>query len=259
MEREFSTQILASRMTEVGDGAYGTWLNCPSAASAEFMCHTGFDFLVVDLQHSVTGFTEAVDIIRVATLLRVPVLVRLTGLDAMMAGRALDAGASGIICPMINDVSEAQALVAACRYPPFGQRSMGPFRPRLLWPADYPSRANADVLVFAMIETPGGLRDVAEIAKVPGLSGLFAGPNDIANSIGEPPELDPKNPKVRAELIGIAAAARSAGIVPGIACDSPDFAHQASEWGYRFHVIASDLKFMERGARLAMSLARARA
>ena len=248
MKSVFSTEPLRLKIAGDASGVVGTWLHVPSATSAEFMATVGCDFLVVDVQHSVTDFGCAADMIRTLTLKKVPVLVRTTGLDPMQAGRVLDAGASGVICPMINNVSEAEALVRACRYPPKGARSLGPFRPRLLWGETYRNDATDGVIVIAMIETPDGLHNMNEIAQVDGLDGLFAGPNDVALAIGEEPALDPENPKVCAALKNIASAATRHGKFAGIACDYPDFATSAAEWGYRFHIIASDVKFMERGA-----------
>jgi 4-hydroxy-2-oxoheptanedioate aldolase len=248
MKLQFSTGDLKNLMKPEGRGAFGTWLHCPSGVSAEVMCGVGCDFLVVDLQHSVTGFEAAVDMIRIGTLCSVPILVRLTGLDAQQAGRVLDAGACGVICPVINNEAEARELVAACRYPPYGQRSMGPFRPRMLWADDYVDRANDHVIVFAMIETKDGLDNINQIAAVDGLDGLFAGPNDIALAINEQPMLDPTNSHVRKQLRAINASASKFNKIAGIACETASFAREMIDWGYRFNIIASDLKFMTRGA-----------
>lgn len=259
MKAAFSTEALRKKLTTESLGAAGIWLHIPSATSAEFLAHTGCDFLIVDLQHSVTGLEVAFEMIRVVSLMEVPVLVRLTGLDVRQAGRVLDAGASGVICPMINSKQEAEELVLACRYPPRGTRSLGPFRPRILWKDSYLEEATDGVVVIAMIETPDGLNNVDDIANVDGLDGLFAGPNDVALALGEKPAMDPENRAVRKALMSIASSASRHGKFAGIACDQPEFAKISAAWGYRFHVISSDVKFMERGVQNMVSELREKA
>ena len=245
MKKAFSTELLRKNLN--AEGAVGTFVHIPSPTSAEFLAYSGTDFLVVDLQHSLTGLEVAFDMIRVISLLEVTVLVRLTGLDILQAGRVLDAGASGIICPMINSKEEAEALVSACRYPPKGVRSYGPFRPRIMWKDTYLKDAIDGVIVIAMIETPDGINNMDEIASVDGLDGLFAGPSDVALALGEEPEMDPNNPIVRKVLKKIANSAIKYGKFAGIATDSSVFSKVSAAWGYRFHIVASDVKFMERG------------
>ncbi|WP_254066720.1 HpcH/HpaI aldolase/citrate lyase family protein, partial [Acidisoma sp. S159] len=138
-----------------GRGIRTTWLHSASPLSAEMIARLGWDCLVADMQHSMTGFDEMVTLLQVTTNLGAVVLVRPPALDVALIGRLLDAGASGIICPMVSSVAEAQMLVSACRYPPSGSRSFGPVRARLLFGDDYVSKANGQVLAIAMIETSG--------------------------------------------------------------------------------------------------------
>ena len=240
---------LRERTAPDGRGAHATWLHSSSTLAAEVMARAGWDCLVVDLQHSITGHAEAALLLQVTTNLGATVLVRPPALDPALIGRLLDAGASGVICPLISSADQARALVAACRYPPQGTRSIGPIRARLLFGEDYVAKANDGVLALAMIETAEGLEAVEEIAHVPGLSGLFVGPNDLASSLGVLPRMDPIDPTVRSAMRRVAAAARTAGIVAGVACEAPDYVRTVHADGFRLFVTGSDVRLMAAGAR----------
>ncbi|WP_165492827.1 HpcH/HpaI aldolase family protein [Lichenihabitans psoromatis] len=225
-------------------GIRTTWLHSASTLSGEMIARVGWDCLVADMQHSMTGFDEMVRLLQVTTNLGAIVLVRPPALDPALIGRLLDAGASGIICPMVSSVAEAQLLVAACRYPPVGNRSIGPIRARLLFGDDYVAKANSGVLAIAMIETPGGLEQLDAIARVPGLDGLFAGPSDIASSLGRPPRMDTDDAVVVEALGHIAKSAVAAGIMAGLACETSAYAKRMHAVGYRLFVTGSDLRIM---------------
>ncbi len=227
-----------------GRGIRTTWLHSASTLSGEMIARVGWDCLVADMQHSMTDFGEMVRLLQVTTNLGATVLVRPPALNPALIGRLLDAGASGIICPMISSAEEARALVAACRYPPEGMRSIGPIRARLLFGDDYVSQANGRVLAIAMIETLGGLDDLEAIAAVPGLDGLFAGPSDIASSLGRTPRMDTDDAEVVGALRRIAACAVKAGIIAGLACESASYAVRMHAEGYRLFVTGSDCRLM---------------
>ena len=230
-------------------GIRTTWLHSASSLSGEMMARVGWDCLVADMQHSMTGFEEMVRLLQVTTNLGVTMLVRPPALDPALIGRLLDAGASGIVCPMVSSVVEAQALVSACRYPLLGTRSIGPIRARLLFGDDYVQRANDKVLAIAMIETPGGLEQLDQIAQVPGLDGLFAGPSDIASSLGRVPRVDTDDSVVVDALNQIAKNAVAAGIMAGLACETAAYAKNMHAIGYRFFVTGSDLRVMTAASR----------
>ena len=227
-----------------GRGIRTTWLHSASPLSGEMIARVGWDCLVADMQHSMTGFDEMVRLLQVTTNLGATVLVRPPALDAALIGRLLDAGASGIICPMVSSVEEAQVLVSACRYPPIGSRSIGPIRARLVFGDDYVGKANDGVLAIAMIETPGGLEEADAIAKVPGIDGLFAGPSDIASSLGRVPRMDTDDPVVVGSLERIAKSAVAAGVMAGLACETSAYAKRMHAAGYRLFVTGSDLRIM---------------
>ena len=238
------TRVLRDLGAPSGRGIRTSWLHSASRLSAEWIARVGWDCLVADMQHSMTGFDEMVGLLQVTTNLGATVLVRPPALDPALIGRLLDAGASGIICPMVSSTAEAELLVSACRYPPVGYRSIGPIRARLLFGDDYVSRANEHVLAIAMIETAAGLEQCGAIAAVPGIDGLFAGPNDIASSLGRPPRMDTDDAVVTEALATIAEAALAQGILAGLACESSAYARRMYEVGYRLFVTGSDLRLM---------------
>jgi 4-hydroxy-2-oxoheptanedioate aldolase len=212
----------------------------------------GWDCLVADMQHSMTGFGEMVHILQATTNLGATVLVRPPALDPPLIGRLLDAGASGIICPMVSSAVEARTLVSACRYPPDGMRSIGPIRARMLFGDDYVGRANAGVLAVAMIETPGGLDNIDAIVHVPGIDAVFAGPSDIASSLGRPPRMDTDDPVVLDALGRIASSAMAAGLIAGIACESSAYAVRMHATGFRLFVTGSDLRVMAAASKASL-------
>ena len=235
---------LTDLATPDGRGIRTTWLHSASPLSAEMIARVGWDCLVADMQHSMTGFDEMVTLLQVTTNLGATVLVRPPALDMALIGRLLDAGASGIICPMVSSTADAEMFVAACRYPPGGSRSIGPVRARLLFGDDYVSRANNEVLVVAMIETPGGLAALDGIANVPGIDGLFAGPSDLASSLGRSPRMDTDDTVVLDALRRIAQSAVKANIMAGLACETAVYAKRMLAEGYRMFVTGSDLRLM---------------
>ena len=239
-----NTDALRELGAPSGRGIRTTWLHSASPLSAEMVARVGWDCLVADMQHSMTGFEAMIGLLQAITNLGTTVLVRPPALDPALIGRLLDAGASGIICPMVSSAEEAELLASACRYPPAGCRSIGPIRARLLFGDDYVSRANDGVLAIAMIETAAGLDRCDAIAAVAGIDGLFAGPNDIASSLGRPPRMDTDDAVVTEALARVAEAATRAGIVAGLACESAAYAKRMHGVGYRLFVTGSDLRLM---------------
>ncbi len=236
---------LLSEMINTPRGAkYGTWLHSTSMLGAEMLALSDWDFLTIDLQHSLSGYSDLAALVSVTTSHDMPTLVRVPSLEPAIIGRVLDAGASGIICPMINSTDDAEAFVRACLYPPHGSRSFGPIRARLIWGDDYLQKAGAGLARFAMIETQAGFDAVDDIARTEGISGLFVGPNDLALALGLRPSLDTEQPELLAAFDTVAAAAKAAGIVCGMACETPQYAARMVERGYRYFNISSDLRMM---------------
>lgn len=194
------------------------WLSIPSPYAAEVIAQQDFDAATVDLQHGLMGFAEAVAMLQAVSTTRAIPMVRCPGLDAPAIMRLLDAGAYGVICPMISTAAEAAALVAACRYPPAGRRSFGPARGVLYGGPDYFARANDEILVLAMIETREALDNLDAILATPGLDGIYVGPNDLAIELGRAPKAEHDDPVVMAAVEAARAATVARGLLAGIFC-----------------------------------------
>jgi len=238
------TGTLKALLDRDSRGIRTTWLHSASPLSAEMIARLGWDCLVADMQHSMTSFSEMVHLLQVTTNLGATVLVRPPALDVALIGRLLDAGASGIICPMVNTPAEAEVLVSACRYAPLGTRSIGPVRARLLFGDGYVGEANNGILAIAMLETSIGLNNLDAIVRVPGLDGVFAGPSDLASSLGRPPRMDTDDPHVMEALNRIASRTTAANVAAGLACETAAYAKRMHDLGYRLFVTGSDLRMM---------------
>ncbi len=211
------------------------WLSISSAYVAELAAHQGYDALTVDMQHGMVGFEGAMAMFQaIATTPTIP-MARPSENSPAEIMRLLDAGAYGIICPMVSTADDAARLVAACRYPPAGRRSFGPARGLLYGGADYFTGANAEILVFAMIETQGALDNLDAILDTPGLDGIYVGPNDLSIEMGCPPGNDPTNPAIIAAIARAREATTRRGLIAGIFCsDGPAAKRRAAEG---FHLV----------------------
>ena len=220
------------------------WLAIANGFSAEIMAHQGFDSLTIDMQHGLVDYQAAVSMLQaISTTATVP-LVRVPWNEPGILQKMLDAGAYGIICPMINSRAEAEAFVAACRYPPAGSRSFGPIRATIYGGADYPQHANAEVLTLAMIETKDAVANLEAILSVEGLDGVYVGPADLANSLGVAPGFDPEDATVVAAIRTIVDTTKQHGKIAGIHCGSPAYIARMWSLGFDYATLLSDARFM---------------
>lgn len=231
-----------------GQTAYSGWLHLPNAFSAELMAQAGFDALTLDLQHGLLDFASALGVLQALKAETLAPMARVPWNEPGLIMKLLDAGAMGIICPMINTRAEAEAFVGSCRYPPQGYRSYGPTRASLVGGSDYASRANHTVLTLAMIETAQGLENLESIVATPGLDGVFVGPNDLGQALGQGVGLDRQQPEFLAILEHIAKTALEHQVMPGIFCSTPEYAHQMAAMGYRFIAVSSDARLLSGAA-----------
>ncbi len=239
-----------------GRGAVNGWLLMPDAFAAETMAHQGWDALTVDMQHGIIGYQAAVHMVTAISTTGVMPVVRVPWLDSGIVMKMLDAGAFGIICPMVNSRADAEQLVAAAKYPPRGSRSFGPIRAALYGGDDYVAHANDSTVVFAMIETRQALDNLDDILTVEGLDAVYIGPADLASSLGQPPGFDYRNGPVRAAIEHVLARARVHGVVAGIHNGTTDYARSMIELGFQFVTVGSDMGFMAAGARQAVAAMR---
>ncbi len=223
------------QMRRDGQAIVNAWLSIPSAYASEVACHTGVDAATVDCQHGMVGFADAIAMFQaIATTDAVP-MVRPSANDPPQIMRFLDAGAYGVICPMISTAAQAAQLVSACRYPPAGTRSFGPARGALYGGPDYFDRANDEILVLAMIETREALADLDAILATPGLDGVYVGPNDLAIELGHAPRSEHDHPDVIDAVERIRAAVDARGLLAGIFCSDGKAAQMRVRQG--FHLV----------------------
>ncbi len=231
-----------------GGTAVNGWLHIPSSWSAEVMAHAGWDSLTVDLQHGLADYETAVTMFQaIATTETVP-LARVTWNDPAQIMRLLDAGAYGIICPMINTREEAEEFVGACRYPPLGYRSLGPTRARVYAGADYAQHANDTILALAMVETQQSLDNLEEILKTPGLDGVFVGPGDLRLSLTGKTGMELRDPILLDALEQIAKITRENGRVAGIWVPDIDAGQETNRLGYQLISISTDTRLLTAAA-----------
>src|SRR6202034_4289252 len=172
---------------QAGKPGINSWLGIPSSFSAEVMAHAGWDSLVVDMQHGMIEYQTMVTMLQGISTTNTTPLVRVPWNDPAHIQKALDAGAYGIICPMINNRAEAEKFVSSMRYAPVGSRSSGPIRASIYGGADYHAKANDIVVAFGMIETVEAMENLDEILSTPGLDAAYVGPSDLSISMGYAP------------------------------------------------------------------------
>ena len=240
-----------NRLREIwakGGAVANGWLAIPNSFSAETMAHQGWDSLTVDLQHGVVDYQAMVTMLQaISTTATVPV-VRVPWLEPGILMKTLDAGAYGVICPMVNTREDAQKLVAYTTYAPRGTRSFGPVRANLYGGADYPTHANDTIVRFAMIETAKALENVDAILSVEGLDAIYIGPSDLSLALGCKPTFDDVEAPVAQAIDQILARAKAHGVVAGIHNGTPEAANARIAKGFRFTTVSSDARLMAAGA-----------
>lgn len=242
-----------------GKAAVNGWLSISCPFTAEIMSHQGYDSLTIDLQHGLVGYEAATTMLQAMQASPVTPLVRVPWLDAGHIMKALDAGAYGVICPMVNTREEAERLVSYVRYPPAGVRSFGPTRAAIALGADYGQQADAEVLCFAMIETAQAYENLEAIATTPGLDGLYIGPADLTLGLcgrRYPTGFDREEPEMVEAIRTILKAAHGAGIRAGLHNGTPAYAAKAVGWGFDLVTIGSDARLMAGAAQASVSAAR---
>lgn len=235
------------RLWKEGKATVGAWLTLPDSFAAEIMAQQGFDWLTVDLQHGLIDYTTAVPMLQaISTTSAVP-FVRVPWNDPAIIMKVLDAGAYGVIVPLVNNPAEAERAVGACRYPPRGYRSNGAIRGRYYGGADYNAHANETIAVILMIETREGLANVDEIAAVDGVDALYIGPSDLGYALGMQPKLDNEEPEHVAAVEKILEACKRHGIAAGIHTGGAAFTARWLERGFQMVTLTSDEVSLVRG------------
>jgi 4-hydroxy-2-oxoheptanedioate aldolase len=240
-----------------GKACVNGWLAIPSGFSAEVMAQCGWDSITVDMQHGVQDYSTMVQCFQAMTAHPITPLVRVPWNEPGIIGKALDGGAWGIICPMVNNKAEAQALSTYSLYPPAGKRSNGPIRAAMYGEAsNYQKIANDEVLVIPMIETQEGIDNIDEILSVPGISGIYIGPSDMGLSLGLIPTLDREEPLILGIYEKLLASCKKHGKFAGLHNGTAAYAARMIGMGFRFVTIANDSGLMARMARAEVTATR---
>jgi 4-hydroxy-2-oxoheptanedioate aldolase len=221
-----------------GETAVGFSCALGSAQIAEEFAMAGFDFIYIDQQHGLTSQETLIEMLRAVARSETTPLVRVAANDPALIGTALDAGAEGVIVPMINNADEASRAAQACRYHPRGIRSWGPIRARYGLGAD-PQTVNQEVLCLVMIETSEGLMNLEEILDTPGVDGVYIGPADLGVSLGgQPHSFEQASDPLQIEAIDrIRQACAKRGRIVGLSGDPEHLAAQG------FNMITAALDF----------------
>jgi 4-hydroxy-2-oxoheptanedioate aldolase len=229
-------------------GRIGGWCSIGSSYATEIMASCGFDWLCIDLQHGFATPGDLLPMLQAAAITQTVTLVRVPRLEAGLIGQVLDAGAAGVIVPMVNSAEQAREAVRACRYSPDGDRSWGPARLMLAEPGYSAREANARVHCLVMVETLEAVRNLGEIIQVEGVDAVFVGPSDLAVDMGLPPQRGPIPGEHAATLAGIARTCQQAGMPAGIFGGTVQAVADFGEMGFTILTAFTDAAVLRAGA-----------
>lgn len=218
-------------LLEAGGTAVNAWMSTESRYLAEVLSHAGYDAVTVDLQHGMFSLDAAIGLLQAVSCGPATPLVRCATLHEAEIGKLLDAGAYGVICPAVDSVEDCRRFVAACRYPPAGRRSYGPSRGLLYGGPDYVEHADDTVLTWAMVESAAAYDALDGLLGVPGLDGIYVGPNDLALDLGlRAGTADIPDP-VLERITTVVEASHAAGRWVGVFCSGGPQARMLADLG----------------------------
>ena len=236
--------------------AHGGWCMIPAAFAAEVLSASGCDWLCVDMQHGLMDDAVMRSMVQAAEIRRTPVVVRVGWNEPAAIMRALDAGAEGVLVPMVNTAEEARQAAGASHYPPVGYRSWGPLRSGMAQPDFDPALGNEQTVCLVMIETVEAVENLGSILDVPGVDGVVVGPNDLAISHSGGNEGAGTSPRDVELIEQIARECASRGLAAGISCTSGEDARRWQRAGYSLLALPSDAGLL--GQAMVQTLAVAR-
>jgi 4-hydroxy-2-oxoheptanedioate aldolase len=232
--------------------AFGAWCISGSPFLAETLALEGFHYVCLDMQHGLMGYETFLSCIHAIARTPATPVVRVPDVAGGWIGKALDAGAEAVIVPMVETVEEAEKAVAACRYFPQGNRSVGSIRGVQNLGND-PVRVNQEVACLVMIETAKGVANAEAICSVPGVDGIYVGPGDLALTLGLTPTLNPQ-PGPHADAIELVRrTCTSKGIAAGIQCHFGDDARRMAESGFNMVTVCGDTHLVRNGAKAELA------
>ncbi len=237
-----------------GDTTIGGWLAIPSTVLAETTARAGFDYVCVDTQHGAIEYSDAVGLIQAILLGGSTPIVRVPWNEPGVIGKMLDAGALGVIVPMVNTVAQAEAVVQAARYAPAGARSYGPTVVGMRR-TDYVDWAADNIAVIPMIETGEALENLDDILAVDGIDAIYVGPADLSLSLGLAPGNNDDEPVFAQAYTAIVEACRRAGVVAGCHATGA-LAPRRTAAGFRMVTATTDLVAARIGLKSELDRAR---
>jgi 4-hydroxy-2-oxoheptanedioate aldolase len=235
------------------------WLSIGSPFTAEIMAAAGYDALTVDMQHGALDYADLLPMLQALRGTAVTPMARVPWLAPGDLMKALDAGAYGVICPMVNNRADAELLASYVRYPPVGERSFGPTRVNFALGSDYGAHANEEVICLAMIETAEAYANTEAIVSTPGIDGVYIGPADLTLGLtGRKYRtgFDREEPELVEAIHTILDRAHKAGKRAGLHTGSPEYAAKAIGWGFDLVTISNDVRLLAAAAEKSVSAAR---
>lgn len=231
-----------------GETVLGAWISLREPIAVQMACSAGYGYVCVDLQHGLADYSDLLPLVQAAAHTATTPVVRVPWNDPGIIGRVLDAGALGVIIPMVNSAEEARRAVAACLYPPDGTRSYGPALAATTYGGGYAGTANRDIACIPMIETRDAVDRIDEILAVPGIDAIYVGPADLSFSYGLAPQLDNADDVFTSALATILDACQRHGVVAGIHANAALAAARRSA-GFRMITVGGDLSAVAAGLR----------
>lgn len=231
-----------------GKNTINGWLAFPDPNCTEAMAHAGWDSLTIDMQHGLIDYSGALQMLMAISTTPVIPLVRVPWLEEGIIMKVLDAGAYGVICPMINTKSDAERFASITKYPPLGIRSFGPIRVKHYSGEDYEVHANSSVISIAMIETQTSINNLEEILSVGGIDAVYIGPADLSLTFGVKPMFDQEDPVVVSAIEHIIKTVRKSGKYVGVHNGTVEYAGRMIKAGANFVSVASDQRILSAGA-----------
>jgi 2-dehydro-3-deoxyglucarate aldolase len=242
-----------------GELTIGSWITLAHPGIAEIMARAGFDWLTVDLEHSVITVREAEELIRVIGLCGVAPLVRLTSNDADQIKRVMDAGAHGVIVPLVNSRADAERAVRAMYYPPRGERGTGLARAQGYGArfAEYRAWLEAEGVLIVMVEHIEAVNNLEAILATPGVDGYIIGPYDLSASLGRPGDFaDPAHAQAIERIRAVGTRLGRPGGVHVVEPDPAQLRRYAAQ-GFRFLAYSLDMRMLDVGSRSGLAACRA--
>lgn len=232
---------------KAGQPQVGTWMSLGNMYAVRVMARIGFPWLTIDMEHSPIGIEQAAYLFGAIAEAGCVPLARVPRGTHENIKRVLDAGAWGIVVPMVNTVEEAKLAIAAAKYPPVGNRSIGGGLHALNFDGtagDYYKRANDEILVVLQTESPQGVENAEAIYSLPGVDAIFVGPNDLTFQMRGPDGIDPSPDELEAMLQRVLAVGKRVGTPVGLHVQTVEDVKRRIEQGWRFLAIGSELRFM---------------